>query len=786
MLNQTSRFLVRGVLVAMASLCLALGALAITVQAGPYKLDVVTDPAVIPVGRANFVISVTDAGGKPVTDATVKAIAKMPGMSMGEKEMTARTGDKPGTYVVPAVFSMGGLYDATITVEGPAGKGVGNLQISTGQSTQGANGPPDFLRVALISLAVGLAIVILLQMRRTGQKINVRSFFSVSVLGSLLLLAGAVALAFWLIKTQRRPGAMTPIEAQAMEMNTPAPEGVLPVVLATVESKSFAPSVRYSGQAVGFSEQDIVPRTTGVIVEMPVYVGDRVKKGQLLARLDTTQLDPEVDMRTAALGRSQQGVEVAAIEYQAALSEVSTARAEMTVAQGEAREAQAMLGAAREGKEGAAADIAIAEAEISNARAALESATANQTYAQAEVERQQALADKGFISKREAQRARADADQANAAVRQAEQDVQKALSALRSAQSAQRRTDAEIEAARVKVETAKANTKAKEATMRQAQRMADAAKARVSLERASVKESSAGLRGAATQQGYAVLRAEGDGVVVQRLIAPGQVVSPGQALLRVARTSPIRLQANVPEADLARIRVGASATVSLQGDATKEVRMRVTSVSPSVDTGARMGLVEAIYENKDERFLPGQYISMSIEIGESKKALVIPTAAIVRRNQKASVWLAEGTGTELTLKRQEVQLGEESGEMVSVLDGVESGQKVVVDPGPDLRGGLQVVEAEGDDAVDDGLTVLVTEQGYDPPSVTIPANKPVTLTFIRKTEATCGNEIIFPDLKINKPLPMNTPIKVEIPARPAGSLRFTCGMDMLEGKLVIQ
>ena len=199
-----------------------------------------------------------------------------------------------------------------------------------------------------------------------------------------------------------------------------------------------------------------------------------------------------------------------------------------------------------------------------------------------------------------------------------------------------------------------------------------------------------------------------------------------------------------------------------------------------------MGLVEAVDGNKDQRFLPGQYVSMSIELGKSRKALVVPTATVVRRKDQSFVWLAEGTGTEFTLKRQEVQLGEESGEMVSVVEGLSKGQRVVVDPGPDLRGGLRVVEAVDDEMADDGLTIIVTEQGYDPPSITIPANMATKLTFIRRTDATCGNEIIFPDLKINRPLPMNTPVTVEIPARSAGTLRFTCGMDMLEGKLVIR
>ena len=84
-----------------------------------------------------------------------------------------------------------------------------------------------------------------------------------------------------------------------MEMNTPAPAGTTAVELATVRRGPIGETASYSGQAVGFVEQDVNARVTGAIVWMPYYVGDKVKKGQVLARLDTSQLDPELAERAA-------------------------------------------------------------------------------------------------------------------------------------------------------------------------------------------------------------------------------------------------------------------------------------------------------------------------------------------------------------------------------------------------------------------------------------------------------------------------------------------------------
>ena len=66
------------------------------------------------------------------------------------------------------------------------------------------------------------------------------------------------------------------------------------------------------------------------------------------------------------------------------------------------------------------------------------------------------------------------------------------------------------------------------------------------------------------------------------------------------------------------------------------------------------------------------------------------------------------------------------------------------------------------------------------------AGVPVRITFTRKTDATCGTEVVFPDYKINKKLPLNEPVAVEFTPQKAGAVNFTCGMEMLRGQVVVQ
>ncbi|MBI5706446.1 MAG: efflux RND transporter periplasmic adaptor subunit [Armatimonadetes bacterium] len=776
-------------------LLLALVAITYAVQgmAGPYQIDLRTDPAIVPVGKAKLIIKVT-ANGKPVSGATVKAMAQMPGMNMGEREETASPASEPGTYIAPASFAMAGAYQATITISGSAGTGKAVLSLQTGESTEGGGGGFPLGTIVLWGGLIVIAIIVVRQIRRTGQQVNIASIFNRQVLLSLLLLGAALAVAVWFVNSKRREGAMTPMEAQVMEMNTPAPEGSLPVRLGKVESKPFQATVTYSGQAVGFIEQDVVPRVTGAIVWMPLYVGDRVVKGQVLARLDTSQLDPMVSEKLAGVSTARQGVGVASMEYQQAMNMVTQARAEVSMAEGEQSEAEAMLVAAQQGRGSAESEIESARADIQAMQADLVAAEADRTYQQQELGRMQSLFERGAISKDELQRAQAEAKKADAMVSKARENVNRARAQANSAQAMLRKTDAEIAAAKRKVQQAEANLRAKQASVKTAEAGAKASKGKIGQSEAGVAEAAAGLRGATTQRGYSELRSEVDGVVTQRVISPGTIVNPGQTVMRVSQIKPIRLQANVPEEDLARIQLGANVKVTRRGKGEKPIAAKVTSISPSLDPSSRTGIVEALFANEDGRFSPGQYLTMEISIGSGQTALVIPSSAVLSETQETGrqhyVWVAEPmSGSELMVSRKDVQIGARSGDLVEVASGLKAGDQVVLAPPQGLAAGNHVTNvSEPSVAIGDQPQVIeITEAGYSPASIAVPADKPFKVIFIRKAAESCGTQVIFPDLGIKRDLPLNQPVTIEIPPQPGGkSLSFTCPMNMLKGKAVVK
>lgn len=86
------------------------------------------------------------------------------------------------------------------------------------------------------------------------------------------------------------------------------------------------------------------------------------------------------------------------------------------------------------------------------------------------------------------------------------------------------------------------------------------------------------------------------------------------------------------------------------------------------------------------------------------------------------------------------------------------------------------------------VQISVTEKGFEPDSVQVPAGKPVAIVFTRKTDQTCAKKVVLTmddGKKIEKDLPLDTPVEIAATFPKAGKLGYACGMDMLKGTIVV-
>ena len=84
------------------------------------------------------------------------------------------------------------------------------------------------------------------------------------------------------------------------------------------------------------------------------------------------------------------------------------------------------------------------------------------------------------------------------------------------------------------------------------------------------------------------------------------------------------------------------------------------------------------------------------------------------------------------------------------------------------------------------VDIKISGGEYQPASVTVVKGQPVRLNFTRDEKPTCGDVVVFPALNIRKEIPVNQVVSVDLNPTEAGELKFTCGMDMMKGAVVVQ
>lgn len=88
-------------------------------------------------------------------------------------------------------------------------------------------------------------------------------------------------------------------------------------------------------------------------------------------------------------------------------------------------------------------------------------------------------------------------------------------------------------------------------------------------------------------------------------------------------------------------------------------------------------------------------------------------------------------------------------------------------------------------SVTDSVDIIV-EGGYKPEVISIPKGKTTILNFLRKDPSSCLEEVVLSDFKIRKFLPLNKTVPIEILPQKSGEYRFECGMNMFQGKIIVE
>jgi len=438
------------------------------------------------------------------------------------------------------------------------------------------------------------------------------------------------------------------------------------VVVAPIRAGNLTEVVTVTGELSAYNDTIVATKLSGRIVEMRVREGEPVRKGQVIAVQDQSDLRVQLLQAEAAIRAAEANLKQAEIA-----AKVTPAQTEAQIASARAalRSAQARLRALQTGAR---------PQERQQAEQALKSARANFELQKANYERAQRLYEQGAISRQQLDAQRTAYESALAQLRQAEE----ALSLVREGPRPE-----EVEAAEEAVKQAQ-----------EALRQAELGRSQIALNQERVAAARAALAQARANYAYlknqledTLIRAPFDGVIAERMVDVGSMAGPGTPVARVVRLEKLYYEAVLPETLLKDVRVGMPVAVRVDAFPERQFRGQVEAIYPATADQARNLRVRiSLINPRDLPLKVGLFARGEIALRTYQNVPLLPKLALIERGGTIRTFVVEeGKARARTLKL--IATNTE----VAYAEGVKVGETVVV---------------RGQDLLSDGQPVRIVEQ----------------------------------------------------------------------------
>lgn len=326
------------------------------------------------------------------------------------------------------------------------------------------------------------------------------------------------------------------------------------------------------------------------------------------------------------------------------LAVIASPEVDQELAQGRAAVEQA-----RAALEQANANLAQARAQVNQANANVAQAQANEELAATTNDRWTRLVDRGVLPKQQGDERR----------------------------SAFNARHAETNAAIAAETTAEANV---------GSRTAD-----VSAARAAIDAQLANVRRLEQMQSFERVLAPFDGVVTERRIEKGDLISAGSGsdrnLFTVAQSTTLRIQVSVPQNYAVDLQPGQDAEVTLRERPGETFHGKIARTAESIAAATRTLLTEVQVDNSSGRLLPGMYAEVKFTLQRSHPVVLIPGSALVANAQGTRV---AQVGQDRRVHLITVQTGRDLGTEIEILLGLSGSEQVINNPPDNLSEAQQV------------------------------------------------------------------------------------------------
>lgn len=458
-----------------------------------------------------------------------------------------------------------------------------------------------------------------------------RKVFTVIVVLAVLSAAGY----FGLQELQRR-------QAEAAAPNYEA---------VTINRGDISATVSATGVVLPEREVNMAFPASGAIARVNVDVGQAVKAGDVLATLDTTDL--ELSEKQAQAGVKQAQAQLQQLLETANTVDVAAAEAALASAQEGLKSVQVAYQQTLKGPD--KDTLASAQAQVLQARVQLQQA--QQAY-----DKVKDRPDVGLMPQSiQLQNASIALETAEAQYRVAQKPV----------------TDAQVAAARAQVTAAEAQVAQAQANLDRLKR--GTSEGQLAVARVGVDQAMLSLQVAQRRLENARLLAPWDGIVTQIAIVQGGQASPAQPAVRLADTSRFHLDVQVDEVDISGLQPGQPVQVEIDALPNEKLAGTVSLISPAATTTATGGVSYSVRLDIGPTNAPlkgGMSATATIIASTRPNVLLVPNRAVQLERETGKTYVERVAGKDLV--RTEVQLGLRDEQFSEVREGLSEGETLAI------------------------------------------------------------------------------------------------------------
>lgn len=197
---------------------------------------------------------------------------------------------------------------------------------------------------------------------------------------------------------------------------------------------------------------------------------------------------------------------------------------------------------------------------------------------------------------------------------------------------------------------------------------------------------------------YSVVRAPFDGVISKKYTEVGELLVPGKQIVTIVDPERIYVLATIDEVDVGRLHIGQPVSITVDAFPGETLSGTIKRISPIVSGGkleTRTADVWIYFTHKQPRIKPGMSADVEILVTTLRDVLSVPSQAVVEREGKKQVYLAEGSvlkaGSKSVARLQPVTIGENNWSFTEITGGLKKGDFVITTPeAAGLKHGVKV------------------------------------------------------------------------------------------------